>query len=310
MDKPLTRTTRALCVGLLLCTAIPALAENHPQDPYEGFNRVMFTFNDKADQYVLQPVARGYQKITPKPARTAIGNFFDNLRDVNSFASNLLRGNVKNAGYDFMRVAVNSTFGLGGLINIADEAGMQNNKNTLGDTLASWGWKNSNYLVVPLAGPSTVRDTLGSAVTTVYSVERGLIPNENVRYPLTALNVIDKREGMLELTDTLDQMAIDKYIVTRDAYMALRNKQVGNPLPEQEELVDPEADAANETQDALTVPNHQTEAAVSGSLNTEAESTVNPAQVSADNGSKIEWAEHVPHAEADNVHEQPLQPTH
>lgn len=265
MDKPLIRTTRAVCVGLLLCTAVSAGAESHPQDPYEGVNRVVFKFNDKADQYVLKPIAKGYQKVTPKPARTAIGNFFDNLRDVNSFASNILRGNVKNAGYDFMRVAVNSTFGLGGLINIADEAGMQNNKNTLGDTFASWGWKNSNYLVVPLAGPSTVRDTVGSAITTVYSVERGLIPNQNIRYPLAALNAVDRREGLLELTETLDQMAIDKYIVTRDAYMALRNKQIGNPLPEQEELPDPEADAEQSVPENVLVQ-PESEQSVSGSL--------------------------------------------
>lgn len=265
MDKPLIRTTRAVCVGLLLCTAVSAGAESHPQDPYEGVNRVVFKFNDKADQYVLKPIAKGYQKVTPKPARTAIGNFFDNLRDVNSFASNILRGNVKNAGYDFMRVAVNSTFGLGGLINIADEAGMQNNKNTLGDTFASWGWKNSNYFVVPLAGPSTVRDTVGSAITTVYSVERGLIPNQNIRYPLAALNAVDRREGLLELTETLDQMAIDKYIVTRDAYMALRNKQIGNPLPEQEELPDPEADTEQSVpENVLAQP--ESEQSVSGSL--------------------------------------------
>lgn len=248
MDNRLSRNMRTACTALLLTTALPVWAQDaatDTPDPYEGINRAVFAFNDKADTYVLQPVARGYRKITPKPVRTAVGNFFDNFRDVNSFASNLLRGNVKNAGYDFMRVAVNTTFGLGGLINIADEAGMPNNKNTLGDTFASWGWKNSNYLVVPLAGPSTVRDTLGSAISTVYSVEGGLVlRDEAVRYPLAALNVVDRREGLLDTTDTLDQMALDKYIVTRDAYMALRNKQLGNPLPEQPELFDPEADAA------------------------------------------------------------------
>lgn len=280
MDKPVIRTARALCVGFMLSAALPAAAEGGTKDPYEGFNRAMFKFNDKADRYVLKPVARGYQKITPKPVRGAVSNFFNNLRDVNSFASNLLRGNVKNAGYDFMRVAVNSTFGLGGLINIADAAGMQNNKNTLGDTFASWGWKNSNYLVVPLAGPSTVRDTLGSAVTTVYSVERGLIPNPYVRYPLTGLNVVNRREGMLELTDTLDQMALDKYIVTRDAYLALRNKQLGNPLPEQDELPDPEGEGGEAVQEAVPQDEAAQAAAasaaqiedVSGSLNNSAAS--------------------------------------
>lgn len=225
----------ALCIGL----TVPAWADN-TNDPYEKYNRAMFKFNDKADQYVMQPVARTYRKVTPQPARSAVRNFFDNLRDVNSFASNVLRGNVKNAGYDFMRVAINSTFGLGGLINIADAAGMQNNKNTLGDTFATWGWKDSNYLIMPLAGPSTVRDSVGSTISSIYAPET-LIHENAVRYSLPLLNATDRRESLLDTTDTLDQMAIDKYAVTRDAYIALRNKSLGIDTP-QEELVDPEAD--------------------------------------------------------------------
>ncbi|WP_303064626.1 VacJ family lipoprotein [Alysiella sp.] len=236
-----------LCTTLLL--AVPVFAEE-VHDPYEGFNRAMFSFNEKADQYILRPIAKTYRAITPKPARTAVRNFFDNLRDVQSFASNILRGNIKNAGYDFMRVAVNTTFGLGGLINIADEAGMQNNKNTLGDTFASWGWKNSNYLVVPFVGPSTVRDTLGSAISTVYSVERAVITDSGVRYTLTGTNVIDRREGLLGVTDSLDEMALDKYIVTRDAYMALRNKSLGHApeTNEVDDLPDPEAPVSGNTE--------------------------------------------------------------
>lgn len=128
MDKRLSQT---LLLALILGATAPALADN-TQDPYERYNRAMFTFNDKADQYVMSPVARGYRKVTPKPVRTAFSNFFNNLRDVNSLGSNVLRGNVKNATYDFMRVAVNTTFGIGGLIDVASAAGMPNNKNTLG----------------------------------------------------------------------------------------------------------------------------------------------------------------------------------
>lgn len=217
---------------------------HNKQDPYEPYNRAMFKVNDKVDQYVFTPLAKTYRTVTPKPARTAIHNFFDNLRDVKSFGSNVLRGNIKNAGYDFMRVAINTTFGLGGLINIADEANMPNNKNTLGDTFASWGWKNSNYLVLPLLGPSTVRDGLGNTITSVYNVDNRIFTEHSVRYSLTALNAIDQRENLLETTDTLNQMALDKYAATRDTYMALRNKQLGIQIPQNEptELVDPEAD--------------------------------------------------------------------
>lgn len=232
---------RRMIGTIVVALAVPVWADN-TKDPYETYNRAMFQFNDKADQYLMQPVARTYRKITPQPARTAVRNFFDNLRDIQSFGSNVLRGNVKNAGYDFMRVAVNTTFGLGGLINIADAAGMQNNKNTLGDTLATWGWKDSNYFVMPLAGPSTVRDSVGSAVSTVYAPE-ALIHENAVRYGLPVLNAVDKREGLLEMTDVLDQMALDKYIVTRDAYIALRNRNIGVENPN-EELIDPEEEGA------------------------------------------------------------------
>ena len=164
------KTTASLLFFIGL-TSTPAFAENNPADPYEGYNRAVFKFNDKADQYVLAPVARGYRKITPKPVRTGVSNFFNNLRDVVSFGSNVLRLDVKRASEDLVRVGINTTFGLGGLIDVAGAGGVPDNKNTLGDTFATWGWKNSNYFVVPLLGPSTVRDTAGNAITTVYPIK-------------------------------------------------------------------------------------------------------------------------------------------
>ena len=234
----------ALC-ALALCFSLSALAD-HPQDPYEKYNRAVFKFNDKADRYVLSPAARAYRAVTPKPARSAVSNFFNNLRDIGSIGSNLLRGNVRKAGYDFMRVAVNSTFGLGGLINIADAAGMPNNTNTLGDTFASWGWKRSNYFVLPLMGPSTVRDSVGGVVAVLYSPERLLMPAAGVRYGAAGLNVVSQREQLLDLTDTLDQVALDKYAYTRDVYLALRAKQTGNtdPAAADGELSDPALSAS------------------------------------------------------------------
>lgn len=139
MDKRIKKISWLCCSLVLLGLSTTARADN-TRDPYQGYNRAMFRFNEAADRYVMAPVARAYRTVTPKPARTAIGNFFNNLRDVHSLGSNLLRGNIKNAGIDLMRVAINTTFGLGGLIDIAGEAQMPNNKNTLGDTFASWGW--------------------------------------------------------------------------------------------------------------------------------------------------------------------------
>ena len=252
------KKTTASLLFLIGLTSTPAFAENNPADPYEGYNRAVFKFNDKADQYVLAPVARGYRKITPKPVRTGVSNFFNNLRDVVSFGSNVLRLDVKRASEDLVRVGINTTFGLGGLIDVAGAGGVPSNKNTLGDTFASWGWNNSNYFVVPLFGPSTVRDTIGNAVTTVYPVKNAVFHTRAGRWGTIGLQAINTRKELLDLTDGLEDAAIDKYSYTRDLYMKVRSRQTGGTLPQGEddnididELVDSDlpaeagADASN-----------------------------------------------------------------
>ena len=229
------KKTTASLLFLIGLTSTPAFAENNPADPYEGYNRAVFKFNDKADQYVLAPVARGYRKITPKPVRTGVSNFFNNLRDVVSFGSNVLRLDVKRASEDLVRVGINTTFGLGGLIDVAGAGGVPSNKNTLGDTFASWGWKNSNYFVVPILGPSTVRDTVGNAVTTVYPVKNAVFHTRAGRWGTIGLQAINTREELLDLTDSLEGAAIDKYSYTRDLYMKVRSRQTGGTLPQGED---------------------------------------------------------------------------
>ncbi|WP_165089993.1 MlaA family lipoprotein [Neisseria yangbaofengii] len=221
------KKTAASLLLIGLSAAQPAFAERNPADPYEPYNRAVSKFNDKADQYVMAPVARGYRKITPQPVRTGVSNFFNNLRDVVSFGSNVLRLDIKRASEDLVRVGLNTTFGLGGLIDVAGAGGVPNNKNSLGDTMASWGWKNSNYFVVPLIGPSTVRDTLGTAVTVAYPVKNAVFETSAGRWSTTALNAVETRENLLDLTDSLEGAAIDKYSYTRDLYMRVRNRQTG-----------------------------------------------------------------------------------
>lgn len=255
MDKRIKQISWLCCSLVLLGLSTTARADN-TRDPYQGYNRAMFRFNEAADRYVMAPVARAYRTVTPKPARTAIGNFFNNLRDVHSLGSNLLRGNIKNAGIDLMRVAINTTFGLGGLIDIAGEAQMPNNKNTLGDTFASWGWKNSNYVVLPFLGPTTVRDALGTGIHTAYSINGVVMPKDAVRYPAAVVDGIDQRERLLDATDTLEEVSLDKYTMMRDTYIAMRNKQLGITPPESEEetLTDPEADWQDNTAAASAPP--------------------------------------------------------
>lgn len=220
------------CVLLVLSQAGWAAAEQTYtyKDPYEGYNRVMFNINDHLDRYIMTPVARGYRKVTPSPVRTGINNFFNNLRDVVSFGSNLLRLDIEKASTDFVRVGINTTFGLGGLLDIADAGRIPNNKNTLGDTFASWGWKNSNYFVYPLLGPSTVRDSIGSTITDIFPIENAIFKEDAVRWSLTGLNGVASREALLDVTDSLNDAALDRYTYMRDVYMKLRNNQVGGSL--------------------------------------------------------------------------------
>lgn len=253
---------------LALTLAQPAFAERNPADPYEPYNRAVSKFNDTADRYVMAPVARGYRKITPQPVRTGVSNFFNNLRDVVSFGSNLLRLDIKRASEDLVRVGVNTTFGLGGLIDVAGAGGVPNNKNSLGDTLSSWGWKNSNYFVVPLMGPSTVRDTVGNAVTTVYPAKNAVFETSAGRWSTTGLNAVSTRESLLDLTDSLEGAAIDKYSYTRDIYMRMRNAQTGGALPqsaadEDIDIDDLVASGETETADTTAAKSVQTEPAES-----------------------------------------------
>ena len=210
----------SIVCGLTACAS-------NPNDPYEPYNRAMFKVNDALDTAVLAPTARGYQKVVPKPVRSGVTNVFDNLKDVVSFGSNVLRLDVEKASTDFVRVGFNTVFGLGGVLPMADLAQIPNNKNTLGDTFASWGWKNSNYFIMPLSGPSTVRDSLGGVITSVYSPQSALITNDKVMVGVTALNVVDSRARYIGLTDAVKDAAPDKYAYTRDFYMRYRAKKTG-----------------------------------------------------------------------------------
>ena len=248
MKKLLTFTL--LTIGL----SGNALAEGVAYDPYEGYNRFMFGVNDRIDRYFLAPAARGYRTVTPKPVRSGIGNFFNNLRDIVSVGSNLLRLNISKASTDLVRVGINTTFGFGGLIDIAGAAQMPNNKNTLGDTFASWGWKNSNYFVYPLLGPSTVRDALGNTIVSVYSPEKFALGNGAGYWAATGVKALDTRANLLELTDGVNQVALDRYAFIRDAYMSARAKQTGTTLPGSEDDYVPsfEEDSSNTGSEATT----------------------------------------------------------
>lgn len=218
---------------LVACCALTACASSggHPQDPLEPMNRVVFSFNDKADQYVLKPVAEGYRTITPQPVRTAVGNVFDNLRDVYSLANHALQLEGKKTATDVLRVSINSTFGLFGLIDLATPMGLPSYKATLGDTFAHYGWKQSSYLVIPLLGPSTVRDGAGVGLSFGYSSGSWVFQENRDAVAATILYGVGAREKLLGLDDTFSEAALDRYSYMRDGYLQYRNAKVGFTPP-------------------------------------------------------------------------------
>lgn len=273
MTGPRNMLRISLLAGSLLLAGCASTPPTSPLDPYESFNRSMFSFNDKADRWVIKPVAEGYHAITPGPFRTAVGNFFDNFKDVYSAANNLLQAEPEKALNDIMRVALNSTFGLFGLIDIATPAGLKNNKTTLGDTFAHWGWKNSNYLVLPFFGPSTVRDGLGLGVTLgVSGPERLVYHNDNEIVAFYGVYAVNTRAHYLDLDDSLAAAAIDPYTYMRDGFLQLRASQLGQPNPTQpddvniDDLVSAPASApAAETAPAATEAGHADASAAAAS---------------------------------------------
>jgi phospholipid-binding lipoprotein MlaA len=215
------------------CASVPPGAGADPRDPWEGYNRTMTQFNDSVDKAVVKPVATVYVKVVPSPVRTGVSNFFGNIGDVWSFVNNLLQANVEGALYSFWRVAVNTTFGLGGILDPASEMRLDRHSKDFGLTLGRWGVPPGPYLVLPLMGPSTLRDTAALPVNTWGNLTH-YIPDVPVRNSLYILGGVNTRAQLLGTTDLRDQAALDPYSFTRDAFLQKRRNDVynGNPPPE------------------------------------------------------------------------------
>lgn len=218
MDNLRTLTALVPVAALLAGCASPGTRT--PGDPFEPMNRVVFKVNDTIDQTIAVPIAKGYQKITPHPLRTAISNFFSNLGDLNNFANELLQLKITDATEDLMRFAMNTTFGIGGLIDFATPARLPKHHQDFGLTLGHWGIPSGPYLVLPIFGPSSFRDGVGLAVDTRFS-PLIYVPTD-AKKPLYALQFVSARSDMLGATNILEQAALDKYSFVRDAYTQQR----------------------------------------------------------------------------------------
>jgi phospholipid-binding lipoprotein MlaA len=213
-------------ISLIGCASIPAGSERSPDDPWESFNRSVFSFNEGLDDYLLKPITRGYRFILPKPAQQGVDNFFGNYRDIYTSANNLLQGNLSMAFSDLMRVVVNTIFGLGGLFDVATPGGLEKHKADFGQTFGVWGIPSGPYVVLPFFGPSNVRDTFGTAVDLETDYLFRMLPNVALRNSLTALRVVNARNNYYEAGDLLEGAALDKYTFTRDAYIQRRQYQI------------------------------------------------------------------------------------
>jgi phospholipid-binding lipoprotein MlaA len=191
-------------------------------DPYESVNRAIFKFNTKADKYVIKPVAITYSKALPDTIQSRVTHFFDNLRDVTTSANDLLQGKFGQFAHDASRFVINSTIGILGTFDPASHLGLERHKEDFGQTLAVWGYENSAYLVLPILGPCTVRDTAGLAVDYYALSVWPLVESDKAKYALVGLDLLDIRAQMLKTEDVVKAIAVDEYVFNRDAYLQRR----------------------------------------------------------------------------------------
>ncbi|MGO4379494.1 MlaA family lipoprotein [Pseudoduganella sp. RAF53_2] len=228
------------CSAVILCALLGGCATVQsptPGDPLESFNRSMFSFNDTLDTHVMKPVAQGYQSVTPSFVRTGVTNFFGNLGDVGNTVNNFLQGKVGDGFESLMRVAMNTTFGLLGILDFATQAGIPKHSQDFGLTLGTWGLPSGSYLVLPLFGPSSFRDGVGVGVDMYFDPVTYV--DSDYAIPMRAVNIVNTRANYLGATDLLEQAALDKYTFVRDAYMQQRRNRLGQGkeggLPQYEE---------------------------------------------------------------------------
>jgi phospholipid-binding lipoprotein MlaA len=214
-----------MALFLSACASIPPGSTLDPRDPFERYNRAMFSFNQTVDDKVLKPVATGYTDVIPDLIRTAIGNFFGNIGDVWTAVNNFLQGKPREGTSDVARVVLNSTFGIVGLIDVATPAGLVQHEEDFGQTLGVWGVKSGPFLVLPILGASTVRDGLARPVD-LYADPITQIDSAGVENSLRALRLVDYRATLLYSTRMMEEAALDPYLFVRDAYLQRRESRV------------------------------------------------------------------------------------
>ena len=225
------------CARLAAIVAVWALAgcatvqTADPRDPYEGFNRAMFAFNQGFDDAIGKPVATVYREVLPFQIRVRVRNFYANIQDLMIGVNNLLQGKPGEAWSDWTRFVINSSVGLLGLHDIASEAGLEKHNEDFGQTFAVWGMDEGPFFVWPFIGPNTLRDTFGFAADVAAAPLRWAIDDSTTTWVMAGIYLVSERAELLDVTTTLDEAAIDKYLQRRDAYFERRRYLIhdGNP---------------------------------------------------------------------------------
>ena len=211
----------SVSVAALLSGCATTTGPANPADPLESMNRSIYSFNEGVDEAIFKPVATAYQTVTPRVARQGVTNFFDNLGDAWSFVNNVLQGQGQGAYNSMVRFSVNTVLGIGGLFDIASEAGIERRKQDFGQTLGRWGMPTGPYLVLPFWGPSTVRDSAGLVVD-AFGYPANTMDDVRWRNSLFGLRMVNNRANLLKAGDVLDSVALDKYSLVRDVYLRSR----------------------------------------------------------------------------------------
>jgi phospholipid-binding lipoprotein MlaA len=255
--KTKMNTKSIITAVVLTLTMLSGCATQTNKDPLEGLNRGIYKFNDVADKAVFKPVASAYKAVAPSPVRTGFNNFFNNLGSFTTVFNDILQLKLANAFTDAGRFVINSTFGLAGFIDIAGMDKIPLHKEDFGQTLGHWGVGNGAYLVLPVLGPSSIRDTTGLVfdISTTdpiqYTRNIGQIRLGN---QLRAAQFLDKRTELLTASDLVDEASLDPYAFTRDAYLQRRASLVQDGIVPNELIKDEFEDVDPATQAETTTP--------------------------------------------------------
>ncbi len=236
----ISRSKLILPALAILVAGCASVQNPDPRDPFEGFNRAVYKFNDGFDRAIAKPVATAYVKVTPGPVRTGVRNFFSNIADVFIGVNNLLQGKPEEALTDWGRFAFNTTFGFLGIADWATDMGLEKHDEDFGQTFGRWGAGTGPYLVLPFLGPSDVRDGVGTAFDMYTDPVSNRTPVDE-RNSAIALRLVSRRADLLGASRLLEQAALDPYAFLRDAYLQRRRSLVYDGRPPRERMPDEDA---------------------------------------------------------------------